>query len=798
VPQVLPLVDYQWEMDKKSARRVVFGRAVGLHRRHLAVSLLLVLAGVSVSALAARASAHAAAQRSRQAFRLDASEVDGAMDLQVQRETDLLAAAGAFMKANPSATTQAFERWAANVGLLKRFPELVSLSEIEPSSAALGGCPFVTTVGLRWSARLQAVSATDMCINSGTLEAQARSGRVANFGFSLSSKVRIYGESIPVYRTPAVPASVAARHRMLLGWVAITVYPQALMRRALFGFGQLRLEIRTTAADRLEFSSGPDVSGQRLRADLGNGTSEVIAAAVQSASILGDDTALLILLGGSCLAVLVGMVLFLLGSGRERAVRIATQKTSELAHLALHDGLTGLPNRTLVLDRINHALTRSARGGSSVAVLYVDLDDFKAINDSFGHGAGDEVLRVTAERLLGVLRDCDTVGRLGGDEFVVLLEPDDTAPVPDLVAQRILETVGQRIELETGAQAWVSASVGIAVARKGDADELLRNADLALYAAKSAGKGRHFVFEDELQSAAVERRALELDLRSAIANHELFLLYQPTFYLDDGRLRGVEALLRWQHPQRGVVSPTVFIPIAEESELIVEIGRWVTTEACRQAAQWLAGGLDLVMSLNVSARQLDDPGFKADVNRILLETGVDPGILIFELTETSLMREPEKAAALLTDLKTLGVRISIDDFGTGYSSLAYLGLLPVDAIKIDRSFVAATGASAEAAVLLNALVQLGRSLQITTLAEGIEDEAQLEILRQARCDLGQGFLLARPMPAEQLNQLVSRGEIMTSGRKRALSDPRYRGARGRDTEAAGVFGLESTLSDARG
>jgi diguanylate cyclase (GGDEF)-like protein len=760
-------------MVKNAVRRDVFRRMISVYRRQLAISLLLVLAGVLVSGLAARASARAAAQRSRQAFKLDASEVDGAMDLEVQRETDLLAAAGAFMKANPSAPTQAFQHWAANVGLFKRFPELVSLSEIEPSNPALGGCPFVTTVGLRWSARLQAVSATDMCLNFDTLTSTARSGRVANFSFSLSSKLKIYGESIPVYRTPSAPATITLRRRKLLGWVAITVYPQALLRRARLGYGDLRLAIRTTSADRLIFSSGPEVSGERLNVDLGNGTSETITGSVQGASILDDGTSLLILLGGSCLAILLGLVLFLFGSGRVRAVRIATEKTRELAHLALHDGLTGLPNRTLVLDRINHALARSARGGAGVAVMYVDLDDFKAVNDSFGHGAGDQVLRATAERLLGVLRDCDTVARLGGDEFVVLLEPDDVAPAPEVVARRILEVLGQSVELESGGQVSLSASVGIAVARSGGADELLRNADLALYAAKAAGRGRYLVFADELQSAAVERRALELDLRSAIANDQLFLLHQPTFYLDDGRLRGVEALLRWNHPQRGIVPPGVFIPIAEESDLIVEIGRWVTTEACRQAAAWRAQGLDLVMSLNVSARQLDDPGFTDDVRQILLDTGVDPGIVILELTETALMREPEKAAAVLTGLKTLGVRISIDDFGTGYSSLAYLGQLPVDAIKIDRSFVFASSTSAESANLLNALIRLGQSLRITTLAEGIEDEDQLELLRQAHCDLGQGFLLGRPMPAAQINQLVSSGEIMTSERSRARGNPRF-------------------------
>jgi diguanylate cyclase (GGDEF)-like protein len=502
----------------------------------------------------------------------------------------------------------------------------------------------------------------------------------------------------------------------------------------------------------------------------------VISGVVQGRSILADGTAMLILLCGSSLSVLVGLVLALLGTSRARAILLAAQKTSEVAHLGLHDGLTDLPNRTLVMDRISHALARATRGALGVSVLFIDVDEFKAINDTFGHGPGDEVLCTIGSRLRSVLRDSDTVGRLGGDEFVVLLEPEDAPPSPEFVAERILDVLRQPIEMDSGQVVRLSASIGVAVAvaQHVNADELLRDADLALYAAKEAGKNRYIVFADEMKSTLADRRALELDLRGAIANDELFLLYQPTFYLDDRRLRGVEALLRWQHPERGIVSPDVFIPIAEESGLIVEIGHWVANEACTQAAAWRDRGVDIVMAINVSGRQLDEACFADDIRQILTETGMDPGALVLEITETALMRAPETADALLRGLKALGVRIAIDDFGTGYSSLAYLRELPVDIIKIDRSFITSLGASHDATALVNTLVQLGRSLRITTLGEGIEHEGQLELLQRANCELGQGFLFARPLPVEQIDELLDKGTLVPAPRSRVIVSSRQR------------------------
>jgi diguanylate cyclase (GGDEF)-like protein len=742
--------------------------------RYLAL-VVLVLGGVCVSWLGARDAARGSARHSRQAFSLAAGQVDGAMDLKVQRETDLLRAAGAFMQVNPNAPRSLFERWAADVGVLKHYPEIVTLSTIHPAAGS-GGCPLVAMVGLGWTRGQLSAGSRDVCLRLQALEGSVASGKLSDFGYSLSPGVSLYGESVPVYRTATLPPTVADRRQELLGWVAITVYPQVLVRRTLSRFPHLRLELLTTSVDRLAFGDGPRAGDESTRSSLGNGTIEVISGVVQGRSILADGTAMLILLCGSSLSVLVGLVLALLGTSRARAILLAAQKTSEVAHLGLHDGLTDLPNRTLVMDRISHALARATRGALGVSVLFIDVDEFKAINDTFGHGPGDEVLCTIGSRLRSVLRDSDTVGRLGGDEFVVLLEPEDAPPSPEFVAERILDVLRQPIEMDSGQVVRLSASIGVAVAvaQHVNADELLRDADLALYAAKEAGKNRYIVFADEMKSTLADRRALELDLRGAIANDELFLLYQPTFYLDDRRLRGVEALLRWQHPERGIVSPDVFIPIAEESGLIVEIGHWVANEACTQAAAWRDRGVDIVMAINVSGRQLDEACFADDIRQILTETGMDPGALVLEITETALMRAPETADALLRGLKALGVRIAIDDFGTGYSSLAYLRELPVDIIKIDRSFITSLGASHDATALVNTLVQLGRSLRITTLGEGIEHEGQLELLQRANCELGQGFLFARPLPVEQIDELLDKGTLVPAPRSRVIVSSRQR------------------------
>jgi diguanylate cyclase (GGDEF)-like protein len=434
---------------------------------------------------------------------------------------------------------------------------------------------------------------------------------------------------------------------------------------------------------------------------------------------------------------------------RQRTDEELARREEELGFLATHDALTGLPNRTLILDRVEQMLARSARSQAPVAALFVDLDNFKSINDTLGHSAGDDLLRAVAARLEGVVRQADALGRLGGDEFVVISEEPSLQVGPELIAERLLEALKQPFKLGEDKQTRVAvtASIGIAMGNRIAAEELLRNADIAMYRAKWDGKNRYAIFETRMQETIQNRMELEMDLRDALANDEFFLAYQPTLALGEMSPTGVEALIRWQHPVRGVVQPDDFIPLVEENGLITEIGKWVLDEACSQGAAWRADGYPIGMAVNVSARQLDSDELIADIEEALSRTGLEPGALTIEITETTLMRNVEETARRLMAVKELGVRIAIDDFGTGYSSFGHLRRFPVDALKIDQSFIAGLSDNQEGETIIHTLVQLGKALSIETFAEGIEQPQQLSLLRGEDCDSGQGFLFAGPLDA---------------------------------------------------
>jgi diguanylate cyclase (GGDEF)-like protein len=437
-------------------------------------------------------------------------------------------------------------------------------------------------------------------------------------------------------------------------------------------------------------------------------------------------------------------------SERRRSDEELKRREGELAFLATHDSLTGLPNRTLILDRVTQMLARSRRSKTPVAALFIDLDNFKSINDTLGHGVGDELLRAVAARLNGVIRDIDALGRLGGDEFVVISEELSLTAGPELIAGRLLDALQHPFKLGADEQTrlTVTASIGIATGDATTAEDLLRDADIAMYRAKWDGKNRHAVFETGMHDIVQNRMELEMDLREALANDEFVLAYQPTLDLSDMRPTGVEALIRWQHPVRGVVQPDDFIPLLEETGMIVDVGRWVLHEACKQGARWRSAGLMIGMAVNVSGRQLDTDQFILDIEDALRVSGLDPEALTIEITETTLMRDVEETARRLSQIKQLGVRIAIDDFGTGYSSLAHLQRFQVDALKIDRSFISGLTDNHEGETLIHTLVQLGKTLSIETLAEGIEQQQELSLLKNQDCDSGQGFLFARPLDVD--------------------------------------------------
>jgi diguanylate cyclase (GGDEF)-like protein len=433
---------------------------------------------------------------------------------------------------------------------------------------------------------------------------------------------------------------------------------------------------------------------------------------------------------------------------------ITEQKTLEeqLRRQAFHDDLTGLPNRALFTDRLEHAIAFLGRHSAPIAVLFIDLDDFKTVNDSLGHEAGDRLLVEAGKRIERCVRSVDTVARLGGDEFAVLLEDVDPDAPAD-VASRILAALREPVRVHRR-QLTIGASIGIATAHspKQRVSDLLRNADLAMYSAKDHGKGRFEVFRPKLQRAATTRLRLKADLERALDDGQFKLRYQPLIDLARGEVVGMEALLRWHHPARGEVLPGEFITLAEESGLILTLGRWVLHEACRQATVWQADGLTtepIGMSVNVSARQLEDPALANDVSAALEESGLDPELLTLEITESVLMHDTELTQQSLHRLKALGVRLVIDDFGTGYSSLSYLRRFPIDGIKIDRSFIDAIDTDREEADLVGSIITLSHRLKLETVAEGVERWSQLARLRSLGANVGQGYYMAVPLtPSE--------------------------------------------------
>lgn len=438
-----------------------------------------------------------------------------------------------------------------------------------------------------------------------------------------------------------------------------------------------------------------------------------------------------------------------------RAVRYAVERKHAevaLAHQAMHDALTDLPNRALFLDRLSQALAGTRRRASLLAVLFIDIDRFKVVNDSLGHVEGDRAVVTLAQRIARVLRPGDTVARFGGDEFTVLCCELSDASECVTISQRLLEVIREPIEL-SGAQVVLTASIGIALSDDATAvpETLIRNADAAMYRAKEGGRARWLLFDHEIHRRAVERLETEVELRRAMSEGAFMLDFQPIVERDGMRLAGYEALVRWRHPTRGIVAPDLFVPLAEETGLIDEIGLWVLREACSEAARWegAPGAPAPFVSVNVSGRQLTGDTLLRAVTTVLDETGLAPGRLWLEITESALFHDVESTVIALTSLRDLGIKLAVDDFGTGYTTLGNLKRFPVDVIKVDRSFVCDLGHSNHDAAIVTAIVTLAHELGLVVTAEGVETEEQLRLLGQLGCDFLQGFHIGRPGPVQR-------------------------------------------------
>jgi len=439
---------------------------------------------------------------------------------------------------------------------------------------------------------------------------------------------------------------------------------------------------------------------------------------------------------------------------------VSRAMTLKMSYLAQHDSLTALPNRVLLNDRLSEAIALSGRYRRQLALLFLDLDRFKHINDSLGHLVGDGLLQSVGRRLFTCVRSSDTVSRLGGDEFVVLLWEVRHARDAAIIADKILKALREPHQIMQH-ELHITGSIGIVTYPDDgtDAETLLKKADVAMYHAKDTGRDSYQFFKSEMNVRAMERQSLEDSLRHAIERCELSLHYQPKMDLATGTIIGVEALIRWLHPQRGLVPPAQFIEIAEDSGLIVPIGRWVLREACRQARVWQLAGLPpMCIAINISAVELRAPGFVAGVRAILREAELEPRYLELELTETALMEDSRSVADVLKQLKDIGVQLALDDFGTGFSSLSHLKRFPIDALKIDPSFVRDLTTDEDDASIVTAVIGMGKNLHMRVVAEGVETSEQLAMLREFGCPQGQGYYFSRPVPALEFGHLVKHGE----------------------------------------
>jgi diguanylate cyclase (GGDEF)-like protein len=774
--------------------------ARGSSRRWVIVACAVILIGLGGSLAAALLWRSSVNARNSQNFQTSAANVSGTLEQLIRRDTDFVRSVRAVLTLQPDITASGFKRWATQLedhqsqlgtlgALIVRSVPAAQLAKFEaqrdgdPAFRALvgGHIEHVFPSGRSRYCLLSGGSALigessevaltlegDWCDptsliggyrQNGTTRAQftkviTENGEFAAYSATTAGITTLILESA-VYKQGVPLTTAAEREADVRGWVlgsfdigtllssslhaehglAVTLYHQDV--------GQTKPEYigragATSDKNPLTHNSTLDVDGR---------WTVKVAGAPISTGPSANVQALVVFLAGLIGTLLLSALVLVLARSRERALGIVREKTTQLRHQALHDALTGLPNRVLALDRAEQMLARARRQQLPVAALYLDIDGFKDVNDTFGHAAGDQLLRLVAARLQSVIREGDTAARLAGDEFVVLVEGSTLDAGPELVAERVLEVLREPYDMrsEIGRELALTASVGIAYGARDSAEQLLRDADVALYEAKTAGRDRYMLFRAAMQTAIQDRMAIQLDLAGALEREQLFLLYQPTFDLQSERVIGVEALIRWRHPTRGTLPPSEFIPIAEATGLIVPIGRWVLRHACIQAASWRAQGHTLGISVNVSARQLDGEELIADVRDALHESELDPAALTLEITEAALMRDPEQSAERMRLLKELGVRIAIDDFGTGYSSLAHLRQFPADALKIDRTFISGLASSKQSAALIQTLVQLGKTLEIETLAEGIEEQVQLQSLQRERCDSGQGFLFSRPL-----------------------------------------------------
>jgi len=741
------------------------------------VALVCVLAGVLATVLVARSTAGSDASAARRSFAHNAATVAATLKPALQHGEDLLTSAGTYFAHNTFGSPAEFRAWTRWARVVAEHPELQSLSllalvrgpelatfetrlqspsklRITPPGARTYHCLALAAVARSASARPAA--GTDYCALDRALLATRDSASMiyATVPLAHGSGLEVL---TPVYRGNLVPKTDLGRRAAFVGWLREVIDPSPLLAGAHIADPALAIQLwRRTPTSTAIFSSG-SVPHTALSATSNLRTGWILrtSAPAPSAAISAHEDAGTVLLAGFLLSVLFGALVFLLCAGQRRPAR--TRALPAHRREELYDQLTGLPNRGLTLDRAERMLARAGRQSEIMAgALFIDIDWFKDVNDKLGTEAGDQLLKIVGQRLNEVIRTHDTVGRYGGDEFVVLVESKARGMRLESLARRIIEALHKPIELEGfGPSFCVTASIGVAFGRYATPEDLLRDAHMALFAAKAAGKDRYTLFNANMRSVIEGRGVLEVDLNRALEEGQFALFYQPIFDLSSHGVAAVESLLRWQHPTLGEIPPDDFIPLAEESGLIVPIGRWVLEQACGTAATWNVDGAAVAVAVKVSANQLNRDGFATDVRRALQQSGIEPSRLILEVAETTVMFDAVGATRRLNDLRELGVRIAIDDFGSGYAHRSELQKLPIDFLKVDRHSLAGAEDDDYRSWLLEAILVFGRDLSLTVIAKGVESQEELWALKEMGCAMAQGYFLAEPAPAESVEQLFA-------------------------------------------
>jgi len=758
-----------------------------------AVAVLCVALGAAASLLGAHAVARTDAANARQSFQLSVTSTGIASTVRsaTQQEEDLLLSASTFFAANSKAAPAEFSTWTKWAHALRRYPELEKLGFVAfvrapepaaPLAASTGGalrpltlrsasferaavrvvpaskphyyCSAVAELA-RSSSHGSAVRGSHCALTHGLLS--LRSSGASSYTATSVGGTKALSIVTPLYRGGSSPSTAAGRRAAFVGWLHEVLAPGVVLKEALRGHPASAVQLRYRAgSSNVAFSSGtPQRGAQSLTTNLHNGWTVRSFGAAAGAGVLTDGDALALLIGGTLLSVLLGLLVFLLGTPRGRALAPQVRK---LPHSELYDALTGLPNRVLTLDRAERMVARAGRDSGMLAgALFVDIDRLKDVNEKLGQAAGDQLLRIVGERLEGVVRAHDTVGRLGGDEFVVLVESAARGVRLDSLAQRMIEALHKPVELDDFGPSFVlTASIGVAFGRYATPDDLLRDAHLALASAKAAGKDRYTLFNANMRTIIEGRAVLEAELNAALAEEQFFLLYQPIYDLSTRKVAGLQALIRWQHPTQGVLAPGDFIPLAEETGLIVPIGRFALEAACGRAAAWTVAGHRVGVSVKVSTHQLNRDGFATDVQRALQQSGIEPSLLTLEIPETAVMSDLAAAAERLREIKRLGVSIAIDDFGgSGYAHHSDLRQMPLDSLRVDRSSLAASEDEDYRSWLLEAILLVGRDLSLTVIATGIETHEQMAILKAIGCTMAQGALMGMPTSADAVEGLFA-------------------------------------------